>query len=145
MTYRELAKELGISGSKLMYLQEAGITKGYGTAMLLGNFDDTEVRAIRQCCLFAMLGVSEKDAVALTKGDADLKPTLKKYLDDILADEKNHTQAAIVIQNIRRECQNIEELDPVPFLQHRLPPPQRPEKPQHSRIPSCSQTPQPPG
>ena len=118
MTYRELAKELGISGSKLMYLQEAGITKGYGTAMLLGNFDDTEVRAIRQCCLFAMLGVSEKDAVALTKGDADLKPTLKKYLDDILADEKNHTQAAIVIQNIRRECQNIEELDPVPFLQH---------------------------
>ncbi|MCR4993024.1 MAG: RDD family protein [Lachnospiraceae bacterium] len=118
MTYRELAKELGISGSKLMYLQEAGITKGHGTAMLLGNFDDTEVRAIRQCCLFAMLGVSEKDAVALTKGDADLKPTLKKYLDDILADEKNHTQAAIVIQNIRRECQNIEELDPVPFLQH---------------------------
>lgn len=118
MTYRELAKELGISGSKLMYLQEAGITKGHGTAMLLGNFDDTEVRAIRQCCLFAMLGVSEKDAVALTKGDADLKPTLKKYLDDILADEKNHTQAAIVIQNIRRECTNIDELDPVPFLQH---------------------------
>lgn len=118
MTYRELAKELGISGSKLMYLQEAGITKSHGTAMLLGNFDDTEVRAIRQCCLFAMLGVSEKDAVALTKGDADLKPTLKKYLDDILADEKNHTQAAIVIQNIRRECQNVEELDPVPFLQH---------------------------
>ena len=44
--------------------------------------------------------------------------TIEKYLDDILADEKNHTQAAIVIQNIRRECANIDELDPVPFLQH---------------------------
>ncbi|MBP5178381.1 MAG: RDD family protein, partial [Lachnospiraceae bacterium] len=70
------------------------------------------------CCLFSMLGIPDEAAYSIVKGEADLKSTLKKYLDDILADEKNHTQAAIVIQNIRRECANIDELDPVPFLQH---------------------------
>ena len=118
MTYRELAKELGLSSFKLMDIENRGLLKSHGAAALLGNFDEQEVKVIRECCLFSMLGIPDEAAFSMVKGEADLKSTLKKYLDDILADEKNHTQAAIVIQNIRRECANIDELDPVPFLQH---------------------------
>ncbi len=118
MTYRELAKELGLSSFKLMDIENRGLLKSHGAAALLGNFDEQEVKVIRECCLFSMLGIPDEAAFSMVKGEADLKSTLKKYLDDILADEKNHTQAAIVIQNIRRECTNIDELDPVPFLQH---------------------------
>ena len=118
MNYRELAKELGLNSSKLLNIENRGLVKSHGAAALLASFDDEDVKAIRQCCLFSMLGIPDETAFSLVKGEAELKPTLKKYLDDILADEKNHTQAAIVIQNIRRECQNIDELDPVPFLQH---------------------------
>lgn len=118
MTYRELAKELGLSSFKLMNIENRGLLKSHGAAALLGNFDEQEVKVIRECCLFSMLGIPDEAAFSMVKGEADLKSTLKKYLDDILADEKNHTQAAIVIQNIRRECTNIDELDPVPFLQH---------------------------
>ena len=118
MTYRELAKELGLSSFKLMDIENRGLLKSHGAAALLGKFDEQEVKVIRECCLFSMLGIPDEAAFSMVKGEADLKSTLKKYLDDILADEKNHTQAAIVIQNIRRECTNIDELDPVPFLQH---------------------------
>lgn len=118
MTYRELAKELGLSSFKLMDIENRGLLKSHGAAALFGNFDEQEVKVIRECCLFSMLGIPDEAAFSMVKGEADLKSTLKKYLDDILADEKNHTQAAIVIQNIRRECTNIDELDPVPFLQH---------------------------
>ena len=118
MNYRELAKELGLNSSMLLNIENRGLVKSHGAAALLASFDDEDVKVIRQCCLFSMLGIPDEAAFSIVKGESDLKPTLKKYLDDILSDEKNHTQAAIVIQNIRRECQNIDELDPVPFLQH---------------------------
>lgn len=117
MTYRELSKELGISASKLQMI-ESEVLKEKGPAALLGNFDDAKVRVIRVHCLFSMLGVPDDEAVAILKHEMDMRATLKKHVDSILSDESNHSQAAIVMQNIRRECQDVDELDPVPFLQH---------------------------
>lgn len=118
MTFRELSKELGIGTQKIVILEKEGIIKGHGATALLGNFDDEEVKAIRQCSLFAMLGVSDEDVIAILKGTADMKDTLKIKVNEILSDNSNHTQAAIVLQNIRRENVGINELDPVPYLQH---------------------------
>ncbi|MBR5178215.1 MAG: RDD family protein [Lachnospiraceae bacterium] len=118
MTYRELSKELGLSASKLQMIEAEGLLKSRGPAALLGNFDDEDVKIIRTHCLFSMLGVSDDEAVSIIKNEIDMKATLKKHVDSILSDDSNHTQAAIVLQNIRRECSSIDELDPVPFLQH---------------------------
>ena len=118
MTYRELSKELGISASKLQQIEAEGLLKSRGPAALLGNFDDEDVKIIRTHCLFSMLGVSDDEAVSIIRNEMDMKATLKRHVDSILADDSNHTQAAIVLQNIRRECSSIDELDPVPFLQH---------------------------
>lgn len=117
MTYRELSKELGISASKLQMI-ESEVLKEKGPAALLGNFDDAKVRVIRVHCLFSMLGVPDDEAIAILKHEMDMRATLKKHVDSILSDDSNHSQAAIVMQNIRRECQDVDELDPVPFLQH---------------------------
>lgn len=117
MTYRELAKELGIGSSKLDRLAEENVINFRG-ATLLSDFDEKTVKIIRQCCLFSMLGMDDPDIAAMVKGEAGLRETLKKQLDKILSDETNYTQAAIVIQNIRRECETIDELDPVPYLEH---------------------------
>ena len=117
MTYRELAKELGIGSSKLDRLAEENVINFRG-ATLLSDFDEKTVKIIRQCCLFSMLGMDDPDTAAMVKGEAGLRETLKKQLDKILSDETNYTQAAIVIQNIRRECETIDELDPVPYLEH---------------------------
>ena len=117
MTYRELSKELGISASKLQMI-ESEVLKEKGPAALLGNFDDAKVRVIRVHCLFSMLGVPDDEAIAILKHEIDMRATLKKHVDSILSDDSNHSQAAIVMQNIRRECQDVDELDPVPFLQH---------------------------
>lgn len=117
MTYRELSKELGISVSKLQMI-ESEVLKEKGPAALLGNFDDAKVRVIRVHCLFSMLGVPDDEAIAILKHEMDMRATLKKHVDSILSDDSNHSQAAIVMQNIRRECQDVDELDPVPFLQH---------------------------
>ena len=118
MTYRDLAKELGIGAQKIAYLEKEGIIKGHGATALLGNFDENEVKAIRQYCLFAMLGVRDDDSFSIIRGKTDLKDTLKVKVNEILSDSSNHTQAAIVLQNIRRENTGIDELDPVPYLQH---------------------------
>lgn len=118
MTYRELSKELGISSSKLQMIESCGLLQAKGPAALLGNFDDTEVRVIRVHCLFSMLGVPDDESAAILRHEMDMRATLKKHVDSILSDESNHSQAAIVMQNIRRECRDIDELDPVPFLQH---------------------------
>ncbi len=117
MTYRELAKELGIGSSKLDRLAEENVINFRG-ATLLCDFDEKTVKIIRQCCLFSMLGMDDPDTAAMVKGEAGLRETLKKQLDKILSDETNYTQAAIVIQNIRRECETTDELDPVPYLEH---------------------------
>ena len=117
MTYRELSKELGISASKLQMI-ESEVLKEKGPAALLGNFDDAKVRVIRVHCLFSMLGVPDDEAIAILKHEMDMRATLKKHVDSILSDDSNYSQAAIVMQNIRRECQDVDELDPVPFLQH---------------------------
>ena len=118
MTYRELSKELGISTSKLQMIESCGLLQAKGPAALLGNFDDTEVRIIRVHCLFSMLGVPDDESAAILRHEMDMRATLKKHVDSILSDESNHSQAAIVMQNIRRECGDIDELDPVPYLQH---------------------------
>lgn len=118
MTFRDISKELGIGTQKIAYLEKEGIIKGHGATALLGNFDESEVKAIRQYCLFAMLGVRDADSFSIIRGNADLKDTLKVKVNEILSDSSNHTQAAIVLQNIRRENAGIEELDPVPYLQH---------------------------
>lgn len=118
MTYRELSKELGISTSKLQMIESCGLLQAKGPAALLGNFDDKEVRVIRVHCLFSMLGVPDDESAAILRHEMDMRATLKKHVDSILSDESNHSQAAIVMQNIRRECQDVDELDPVPFLQH---------------------------
>ncbi|MBR4777432.1 MAG: RDD family protein [Lachnospiraceae bacterium] len=118
MTFRDISKELGIGTQTLAFLEKEGIIKGHGATALLGNFDESEVKAIRQYCLFAMLGVRDADSFSIIRGNADLKDTLKVKVNEILSDNSNHTQAAIVLQNIRRENAGIEELDPVPYLQH---------------------------
>ena len=116
MTYRELSKELGINGSKLAYLEKTGLLKSKGTAALIGNIDDEDADVIRKYCLFSMLGVSDDETTGILTGNADLKQTLKKHVDDILSDDSNPTQAAIVLQGIRRECNSIEDLDARSFL-----------------------------
>ncbi len=117
MTYRELSQEFGIGGAYISRLAEAGIIRKSSTIML-GSLDEEEVKNIRKSCLFSMLGIAPEEYAKVKNGSADFKETLKHQIQVILDDEDNSSQAAIVLQNMRRECSDEESLDPEPYLQH---------------------------
>ena len=117
MTYRELSQELGVNGEYMSRLADLGIVKKSAVSML-GSYDGDELKSIRKCCLFSMLGISPETYYRMLHGEADFKETIKKQVDAIIQDENNRSQAAIVLQNMKRECASEAELDPEPYLQH---------------------------
>ena len=117
MTYRELANELGISSQYLSRLMELNIIKDSSVSML-HSYDGEELKAIRKCCLFSMLGISLNEYIKIADGSLDFRDTLKKHVEEIASDENNNSKAAIVLQNIRRDNATFEDVDPEGYLQH---------------------------
>lgn len=118
MTYNELSKELGISSSFINQMMTAGLLTSSSKLLTQRDFSDDETKTIKRCALLKQLSYSWGDITDINSGTKDFSTSLAEHVTRIVNDSDNISQAAIVLQNIKREKEDFFSFDPEPYLQH---------------------------
>jgi len=118
MNYNDLTKELGISIPCLLQIEAAGLIPSANGSSGAHSYTDEEVKLIRRFALLRMLSFSVQDLVDVNTGKTEFTAMLTRHVSSILNDSDNISQAAIVMQNMKREGEDFFEFDPLPYLTH---------------------------
>ena len=122
MTLSTLLKELGVSSATVNAFQREGLPGIENIFSGSRELTDDEVSRLRKYCLFRMLGYSFRDTLKLSQTHSEsgntFKESLAGHVKAILDDASNNTQAAIVLQNIKRNEESFDDFDPVPYIEH---------------------------
>lgn len=116
MKHIDLFNEFGLEPQSLYEFEKAGLLP-QGTSALT-EFPDESAVLIKRFCLLKMLSLNVNDISDINSGTTDFSAKLSERVSAILNDRDNITQAAIVLQNIRREKEDFFTFDPDPYLEH---------------------------
>lgn len=116
MKYTELSQELGLHSQGMNEMIEAGLLSG--DILLQKEFSEETVLLIRRYCLLRKLSFTVPELCEVNAGRVEFNDALAAHVTKILSDKDNISQAAIVLQNIKREKENFFEFNPCPYLDH---------------------------
>lgn len=116
LKYTVLSRELGLQGRGLTELIEAGLFPS--DFQLTAEISDEAALLIRRYCLLRKLSFSVQDICDVNSRTVGFVEALSSHVADILKDKDNISQAAIVLQNIKRENEDFFSFDPCPYLDH---------------------------
>lgn len=118
MNYNDLTRELGINIQGLTQLESAGLIPSATGSEGAHSYTDDETLLIRRFALLRMLSFSIQDILDVRDKKTEFRDMLSRRVSAILNDSDNISQAAIVMQNMKREKEDFFEFDPLPYLAH---------------------------